>query len=114
MLPTLQLSFRNVLLLNIAATPGLGTFLIGRRFMGALQMSAAYAGAIWVILWLVGWMWNQIHLALLGLPSSISPPPSILPASGWAGLLLFGAAWLSSLGSALAYRSRAQTQQAEA
>lgn len=106
MLPTLQLSFRNVLLLNIAATPGLGTFLIGRRLTGALQMAGAYVGAFWVILWLVGWVWNQIHLALLGLPFAIPPSLPILPASAWAGFLLFAAAWLFSLGSALAYRSQ--------
>lgn len=77
---------------NQLATPGLGTWLAGRRVTGALQMALAFAGFLIfsaAILGLVREAWEAAASVDAGLPIR-------LPAWWRLGLLAFGLAWLWS------------------
>ncbi|HUS34259.1 MAG TPA: hypothetical protein VM680_02795 [Verrucomicrobiae bacterium] len=76
--------------INLLATPGLGTILAGRIFVGAIQLALAGAGFLLVLKWFYGYF-------TAGLNGTVFPP-------GWEwqlGLLLFATAWLASLWSSL-------------
>ena len=52
---------RNALILNLLATPGLGTWMVGKRVTGALQAGLAGAGLIFVLIWFVSWSMALLH-----------------------------------------------------
>jgi hypothetical protein len=52
---------RNALILNLLATPGLGTWMVGKRVTGALQAGLAGAGLIFVLVWFVSWSMALLH-----------------------------------------------------
>ena len=49
--PNNRVSGRNALVLNLATTPGLGSFLAGRRAVGLVQMLMAVSGFVVLMLW---------------------------------------------------------------
>jgi hypothetical protein len=79
-------------LVNLAATPGLGSLMARRFFAGAGQLLLALAGFVLIIGWIFELCYH-VFLQQLGKPV---PPDS----SGWMGkwgLICFGASWLWSL-----------------
>jgi hypothetical protein len=83
-------------LVNLCATPGLGSLMARRAWAGTGQLLLALAGFVLI----VGWMFELFHrlmLQQLGEPV----PPGV---SGWMGkwgLIFFGAGWLWSLVTSL-------------
>lgn len=83
---------------NQLVTPGLGTWLAGRRVTGALQMALAFAGFLTfcaAILGVVRAAWAAAADPDAGLSLR-------LPAWWWLGLFTFGLAWLWSGTTSLA------------
>jgi len=79
-------------LINLAATPGLGSLIARRFWAGIGQLLLALAGFVL----LVGWMFEFFDRAFsqqLGEPASTTPIGWMLK---W-GLILFAAAWVWSL-----------------
>jgi hypothetical protein len=52
---------RNALILNLLATPGLGTWMVGKRVTGALQAGLALAGFVLVLVWFLSWAIALLH-----------------------------------------------------
>lgn len=87
---------RNAALLNLAATPGLGSIMAGRRVAGIGQLILAVAGFGMVLGWFVKLMRDYFSL--------ISDQPGEPQVSfGWlqAGAAVIAAAWLWSLVTSL-------------
>ena len=84
------------LAINLGATPGLGSYLAGHRWVGLLQMGLSVSGFIAILFW----FWELVLGAWEGLQAgdSVSWPPSQGLIVGGA---LFGAAWLWSLVTSL-------------
>jgi hypothetical protein len=79
-------------LVNLCATPGLGSMMARRVLAGIGQLLLAMAGFCLI----VGWMFKLFHRVYLEQLGEPAPPNS----SGWMGkwgLILFGASWLWSL-----------------
>ena len=90
-------------LVNLAATPGLGSLMARRVFAGIGQLLLGLAGFILI----VGWMFELFHRVFLQQLGDPVPPDS----SGWMwkwGLLLFGASWLWSLVTSLSLLRQAK------
>lgn len=87
----------NVMVLNLATTPGLGSFLAGRRWVGSLQMLMAVSGFGVLILWF--WDLAQRFWDLLQSGDTTVQPD--LRQLGLGGAL-FGGAWLWSLWTSIA------------
>jgi hypothetical protein len=84
------------ILTNQAATPGLGSLMARRLWVGTGQLLLALAGSVLIL----GWMFQLFHRVFLQQLGDPVPPDS----SGWMwkwGLLLFGASWLWSLVTSL-------------
>ena len=82
----------NALVLNLATTPGLGSFLAGRRAVGIVQMLAAVSGFVVLMLW----FWDlarQFWSLLQSGDGAVQPDLRQLVVGGG----LFGGAWLWSL-----------------
>jgi hypothetical protein len=83
-------------LVNLCATPGLGSMMARRVLAGIGQLLLAMAGFCLI----VGWMFELFHRVYLEQLGEPAPPNS----SGWMGnwgLFLFGASWLWSLVTSL-------------
>lgn len=78
-------------LLNQLATPGLGSWLAGRRFAGTCQLLLAFTGFGLLFGWFVQVALSLFHLARSGYPA---PPPDTALAK--AGLAIFALAWIWS------------------
>lgn len=90
--PSNRVSGGNVLVLNLATTPGLGSFLAGRRWVGSLQMLMAVSGFGVLIFW----FWDlarQFWELLQSGDTAVKPDLRKLAMGG----LLFGGAWMWSL-----------------
>jgi hypothetical protein len=90
------------MLLNLLGTPGLGSFLAGRKFQGLCQMLIAFAGFVLIVGWFV--------VRVLILRALLLDTP--LPADNGSQLGLVGAglflfAWVWSLFTGLALRRSA-------
>lgn len=59
--PASRVTARNALLLNLLGTPGLGTWMAGRRLTGLLQAGLAVAGFVLVLVWFVQWSMALLH-----------------------------------------------------
>ncbi len=81
---------------NQLATPGLGTWLAGRRVTGALQMTLAFAGFLLFSAAILGLLRSAWEAA-----GAETGMPVRLPAWWRLGLLVFGLAWLGSGGTAV-------------
>jgi len=83
-------------LVNLCATPGLGSLMARRVVAGTGQLLLAVAGFCLI----VGWMFELFHRVILEQLGESAPPHS----SGWMGtwgLICFGASWLWSLVTSL-------------
>ena len=90
-------------LVNLAATPGLGSLMARRIIAGIGQLLFALAGFVLI----VGWMFELFHRVFLQQLGDPVPPDS----SGWMwkwGLLFFGASWLWSLVTSLSLLRQAK------
>jgi hypothetical protein len=90
-------------LVNLAATPGLGSLLARRIIAGIGQLLLALVGFVLI----VGWMFELFHRVYLQQFGEAVPPDL----SGWMwkwGLLLFGAGWLWSLVTSLSLLRQAK------
>jgi len=90
-------------LVNLAATPGLGSLMARRIVAGIGQLLLGLLGFILI----VGWMFVLFHRVFLQQLGDPVPPDS----SGWMwkwGLLLFGASWLWSLVTSLSLLRQAK------
>src|SRR4051794_23642257 len=86
--------------LNLLATPGLGTILAGRFFVGVLQLAVAVSGFLLVM----KWFYDLFGTALTGNSASA-------PSWEWqSGLLFFFAGWLASAWSSLNFVRAASAQ----
>lgn len=59
--PASRVTARNALLLNLLGTPGLGTWMAGRRLTGLLQAGLAVLGFALVLVWFVQWSIALLH-----------------------------------------------------
>jgi hypothetical protein len=85
----------NYLILNLLATPGLGTWLAGRKTEGAGQLILSVGGFGGICTWFVFFFTNQ-YRQINELP--LRPSHHWL---GWGGLILFAVAWCWSLVSSV-------------
>ncbi len=82
--------------INQFATPGLGSFMGGRKFAGAGQLCASVTGFLLITTWMFKATMGPMTAALNG---TDAPP---VPAFWWqAGVLFFGLAWLWSLSTSI-------------
>jgi hypothetical protein len=82
---------RNCILLNQLATPGLGSFMAGRRLAGAGQLLVAVAGFLMVCGWFALTAINSYNIMVN------DAEPRSAAWLGKAGAFTFGAAWLWAL-----------------
>ena len=95
---------RNAVLLNLLATPGLGSLAVGRLVPGAGQLALAIAGFALVMAWFI-----KILIPYYDLMFGDVRPPPINWSLGEAGLALFVAAWCWSLVTSISiYRAVSQ------
>jgi len=90
-------------LVNLAATPGLGSLMARRVFAGTGQLLLALAGFVLI----VGWIFELCHHVFLQQLGEPVPPDS----SGWMGkwgIICFGASWLWSLVTSLSLLRQAK------
>lgn len=103
-MPRDRISGGNALILNLATTPGLGSFLAGRRGVGSMQMVMAVSGFGVLMLW----FWDlarQFWALLQSSDTVVHPDPRQLMAGG----VLFGGSWLWSLWTSLSILRRDRT-----
>jgi hypothetical protein len=89
--PLSRTKARNCVLINQLATPGLGSFMAGRRVAGTGQLLLAVAGFVLVIGWFGLVASNTYNLAV----NDVEPKPAAW--LGEAGGVTFLAAWLWAL-----------------
>lgn len=83
-------------LLNLAATPGLGTYLARRRIVGSLQLVLSVSGFMLVMIWFYKLVIVQFYGQMTG-DVEVKPVGSI----GLLGAALFALAWFWSLATSL-------------
>lgn len=83
---------RNAVLLNLLATPGLGSLVARRWLAGTGQLILALAGFVLIMVWFV-----KIIVPYYSMMFSETQPPPVNWAVGEAGAILFAAAWAWSL-----------------
>jgi uncharacterized membrane protein len=88
-----------LLVTNLLVLPGLGTFLAGRKAVGALQMTLAIGGFALTLVWIVAWGMAWVRLGEM--PDGLGPKAAL----GLSGIGLFAAAWVCSLASSLGFSS---------
>lgn len=93
---------RNTALLNLLATPGLGSLMAGRWLAGTGQLILALAGFLLVVVWFV-----KIMVPYYGMMFSDTPPPPINGKVAEAGAALFALAWCWSLVTSISVYSAA-------
>jgi protein-S-isoprenylcysteine O-methyltransferase Ste14 len=76
--------------INLLATPGLGTIMAGRLFVGLIQLAAAIAGFLLIMKWFYAMFRTMVEAS------------GSAPSWEWqAGALLFLIGWLGSLWSSV-------------
>jgi hypothetical protein len=91
-----RVTARNAALMNLFATPGLGSMVAGRVWAGTGQLVLAVAGFTLVVIWFISVM-AQLYAQIGGADVSSSSYGRV----GLGGAILFAAAWLWSLGTSL-------------
>lgn len=82
---------RNAVLINLLATPGLGTLMAGRRVVGVGQLILALAGFGFIVVWFAALL-RQYYGQISG-----DVPVTHVAWLAETGAVLFGAAWAWSL-----------------
>jgi len=95
---------RNCLLMNLFATPGLGSLMGGRILSGLGQLALFLAGFAFVTFWFVKTIKEYYSLMGEDIPNHVSYGKFFL-----AGFLLAGASWLWSLLTSLQLVRQAKT-----
>src|ERR1043166_38716 len=80
------------ILINVAATPGLGSLIARRFFSGTCQLLLALTGCVLTLIWMFQ---SFYHLSMKEFGEPTSQRPSVW--MGKWGLILFGIAWTWSL-----------------
>jgi hypothetical protein len=93
--PLSRTTARNCALVNQMATPGLGSLMAGHRAAGIGQLLLALAGFALVLVWFVLTATNVYNQFIR---DAEPQPPGWL---GGIGTLIFGLAWLWSLGTSI-------------
>jgi hypothetical protein len=91
------------MLVNLLATPGLGTIVGGRLVAGTLQLAIAVGGAGMILVWLIRMIYRVFAGTRLLVAFAVSPWLWII------GLGALAAAWIWSLVSSLAMLREAQS-----
>ena len=87
---------RNATLLNLFATPGLGSLVAGRFVAGLGQLLLALAGFTLVLVWFL-----KIMVPYYSMMFSDAQPPPINWTFLWAGTIIFIASWFWSLATSI-------------
>jgi 4a-hydroxytetrahydrobiopterin dehydratase len=87
---------RNATLLNLFATPGLGSLIAGRFVAGLGQLLLALVGFTLFLVWFVKIMGPYYSLMF-----SDTPPPPINWSLLWVGTVVFAASWFWSLATSI-------------
>jgi 4a-hydroxytetrahydrobiopterin dehydratase len=96
---------RNATLLNLFATPGLGSLAAGYWVAGLGQILLATAGFILVLVWFF-----KIIIPYYSMMFGETQPPPINWTTGWVGTVLFALAWCWSLVTSISIqRAASQT-----
>ena len=103
--PLSRSAARNAALLNLCATPGLGSLMAGRRVAGCGQLLLAMIG----FCMLAGWFALQALRTYNALVNDVESKS--VAWLGEAGAAVFAAAWLWSLVTSLSVMREAQTTQ---
>lgn len=103
---------RNATLINLLATPGLGSLMAGRVVAGILQLFLAVSGFVFVVVWFWVTMKNYYGQMFVG-------EEVVIQRSGPLNLLIFGGgffamAWIWSLFTSLSLMRQAKTEEANA
>lgn len=80
------------IMINLAATPGLGSVMCRRMIAGLGQLALSVSGFCLILVWMMRFFYN---LAMEQVDAAAQPPPP-----GWlwqTGAICFGAGWLWSL-----------------
>lgn len=96
-------------LINLAATPGLGSFLCGRRIVGLGQLAFSVTGFCLIMIW----MCRSFYAEMLRQMDEPVAPLHLEWMWRW-GALLFGAAWLWSLATSISLLRAAKKTEAAA
>jgi S1-C subfamily serine protease len=96
---------RNAALLNQCATPGLGSLMAGRRFVGIGQLLVAVVGFVLVVAWFV-LVSLQIYEQLVN-----DAEPKSVASVGEAGAVVFLGSWLWSLVTSLSILREARANE---
>lgn len=83
---------RNAALMNLLATPGLGSLMAGRWLAGTGQLLLALAGFVLIMIWFI-----RIIVPYYGLMFSDHPAPPVNWKTAIAGVIVFGVSWIWSL-----------------
>lgn len=89
--PLTAASARNAALVNLLVTPGLGTLMVSRIALGLAQLTVAFIGFGFMLVWFLAVMWQYY--------GQITGNVEVKPV-GWIGIVgavLFLAAWVWSL-----------------
>ena len=100
--PLSRAAARNAALLNLAATPGLGSLLAGRRLAGLGQLTMAICGFLLILGWFL-LLALQIYRQLME-----DAPTRPIGAIGLLGALLLAGAWLWSLFTSIRFLQEAK------
>jgi hypothetical protein len=85
----------NCMIVNLLATPGLGSLLGGRKMAGVIQLCFSVTGFSLVVVWF-GYLFTNVYRQMKGI-DPLPPHPWL----GWSGLLLFAISWFLSLATSL-------------
>ena len=82
--------------INLLATPGLGSFMGGRKGVGRAQMFFSSVGFVLIVVWIFKFCFNISEAEIDGTAAAV------VPAWWWqGGVLAFGIGWVWSLGTSI-------------
>jgi 4a-hydroxytetrahydrobiopterin dehydratase len=106
-----RVTVRNATLLNLFATPGLGSLLAGRRLAGAGQLLVFLTGFCLYLAYFMRVLSSYYQLMFLDAPPAEA---SAISRSPWPGVWLCAAAWVWSLQTCISLRRANERSRREA